>query len=168
MSVMVFSVKWMLLPSGGMGTLGAPFSVADHLRHLALPALVLSMAFAASWSRYTREALVDVLDEDYITVARAKGLSAAAVLFRHGLRNAFPPVLTVIAMSLPVLFTGSVVVETVFAWPGMGRLFYDGLLRHDYTRVMGIVVVSSLLVAVFNLMADCFHGMLDPRTRYGR
>lgn len=168
MSVMVFSVKWMLLPSGGMGTIGAPFSVIDHLRHLTLPALVLSFAFAASWSRYTREALVEVLDEDYITVARAKGLSGWVVLMRHGLRNAIPPVVTVIAMSLPVLFTGSVVVETIFAWPGMGRLFYDGLLRHDYTRVMGIVVVSSLLVALFNLVADCLHGLLDPRTRISR
>jgi peptide/nickel transport system permease protein len=165
---MVFSVKWMLLPSGGTGTIGASFSVVDHLRHLTLPALVLSLAFAASWSRYTREALVDVLGEDYITVARAKGLSNGVVLIRHALRNAVPPVLTVIAMSLPVLFTGSVVVETIFAWPGMGRLFYEGLLRQDYTRVMGIVFVSSLLVAVFNLAADCLHGILDPRTRFSR
>jgi peptide/nickel transport system permease protein len=168
MSVMVFSVKWMLLPSGGTGTLGAAFSVVDHVRHLALPAMVLSLAFAASWSRYTRESLADVLDEKYITVARAKGLSPAAVLVRHGLRNAVPPVVTVIAVGLPALFTGSVVVETIFAWPGMGRLFYDGILKHDYTRVMGVVFVSSLLVALFNLVADCLHGILDPRTRFSR
>ncbi len=168
MSVMLLSVKWMLFPSGGMGTLGEPFSVVDHLRHLALPAVVLSLAFAASWGRYMRETLIDVLDESYVTVARAKGLSQGVIVLRHGLRNAISPVVTVIAMSLPVLFTGSVVVETIFAWPGMGRLFYDGLVRHDYTRIMGIVFVSSLLVALFNLVADCLHGILDPRTRFSR
>jgi peptide/nickel transport system permease protein len=168
MSVMLLSVKWMLFPSGGMGTLGAPFSIVDHLRHLALPTAVLSLAFAASWSRYMEESLVDVLDERYVTVARAKGLSPTVVVLRHGLRNAISPVLAVIAVSLPVLFTGSVVIETIFSWPGMGRLFYDGLLKHDYTRIMGIVVVSSFLVGLFNLMADCLHGILDPRTRFSR
>lgn len=165
MSIMTFSVHWMLLPSGGISTLGAPFSVLDHVRHLALPALVLSLAFAAGWSRYTRETLSDVLSEKFVLVARAKGLSPAAVTWRHAFRGALPPVVTVVAMSLPVLFTGSVVVETIFSWPGMGRLFYEGLLRHDYTRVMGLVLVSSFLVAVFNLMADCLYGILDPRAR---
>ena len=168
MSVMVFSVKWTLFPSGGMSTLGLPFSVADHLRHLALPSLVLSLAFAAGWSRYTRETVRETLDEDYVTVARAKGLSPTVVLFRHVFRNSISPVVTVVAMSLPVLFTGSVVVETIFAWPGMGRLFYDGLLKHDYTRTMGVVFVSSVLVALFNLLADCLYGILDPRARSGR
>ncbi|UCG52194.1 MAG: ABC transporter permease [Candidatus Latescibacterota bacterium] len=168
MSMMLFAVQWRLLPSAGMHTLGAPFSVLDHLRHLVLPTMVLSLTLVASWSRYTREALGDVLTADYIDVARAKGLSNAAVLFRHGLRNAATPVITVVAMSVPILFTGSVIVEMVFSWPGMGRLFYEGLLRHDYTRLMGIVLVSSLLVAVFNLLADCLYGIFDPRVRYAR
>ncbi len=168
MSMMVFCVKWKLLPSAGMGTLGMPFSIGDHLRHLALPTVVLSLVFIANWSRYMRETLSDVLDENYIVVAKGKGLSTVALVLRHALRNALAPVLTVMAMSLPVLFTGSIVVETVFSWPGMGRLFYEGLLRQDYTRLMGIVFVSSMLVAVFNLLADWIYGILDPRIRYAR
>jgi peptide/nickel transport system permease protein len=167
-SVMLFSVKWRLFPSGGIGTLGAPFSIVDHVRHLVLPTIVLSLAFAASWGRYLRETLADVLDENYIVVARAKGLSWGRVVLRHGLRNAIAPVVTVVAMSVPVLFTGSVIVETVFSWPGMGRLFYEGLMRHDYTRIMGVVFVSSVLVALFNLLADCLYGIIDPRTRNAR
>ena len=164
-SVMLFSVHWRIFPPGGNGTLGAPFSIVDHLRHLALPTMALSVFFAAAWGRYVRESLVEVLDEDYITGARAKGLRESVVVVRHGVRNTLIPVVTVVTMSLPVLFTGSVVVESIFAWPGMGRLFYEGLLRHDYTRVMGVVLVSSLLVSIFNLLADCLYGFLDPRAR---
>jgi peptide/nickel transport system permease protein len=168
MSIMLFSVRLGVVPSGGMSTIGAPFSILDHLRHLALPTAVLAIVFAASWSRYTREAMIDALEEDHVTVARAKGLSMSAVVLRHGLRNALAPVLTVVAMSLPVLFTGSVIVETIFSWPGMGRLFYEGLLRQDYTRLMGIVFVSSVLVAFVNLIADCAYGFIDPRIRHTR
>jgi peptide/nickel transport system permease protein len=168
MSMMLFSVKWGVLPSAGMYTLGVPFSVFDHLRHLVMPTLVLSIVLVAGWSRYAREALNEAMSADHIHVARAKGLSGIAVLLRHGLRNAAGPMVTVVAMSIPILFTGAVVVETVFSWPGMGRLFYEGLLRHDYTRLMGIVFVSSVLVALFNLLADCLYGILDPRIRYAR
>jgi peptide/nickel transport system permease protein len=168
MSMMLFSVRLGVLPSAGMYTLGAPFSIVDHLRHLTLPTLVLTVVLVASWSRYAREALSDAMAADHIDVARAKGLPATAVLLRHGLRNAAGPMTTVVAMSIPILFTGSVVVETVFSWPGMGRLFYEGLLRHDYTRLMGIVFVSSILVALFNLLADCLYGIFDPRIRYAR
>jgi peptide/nickel transport system permease protein len=164
-SVMLFAVHWRILAPGGSGTLGEPFSIVDHLRHLVLPATVLGLFFAVVWGRYLRESLAETLDEEYITVARAKGLRESAVVLRHGVRNALAPVLTVVAMSIPVMFTGSVVVESVFAWPGMGRLFYEGLVRHDYTRVMGIVLVSALLVSVFNLLADCLYGILDPRSR---
>jgi peptide/nickel transport system permease protein len=164
-AVMLFSVHWRIFAPGGSGTLGAPFSIVDHLRHLALPAMVLAVFFAASWGRFLNETLADVLDEDYITVARAKGLRESVVVMKHGVRNALVPVVTVVTMSLPVMFTGSVVVESIFAWPGMGRLFYEGLVRHDYTRVMGVVLVSALLVSVFNLLADCLYGILDPRAR---
>jgi peptide/nickel transport system permease protein len=164
-SIMLFSVRWGLFPSGGISTLGEPFSLADHARHLVLPTIVLSSVFAAAWSRYTKEALAGVLDESFVAVARAKGLRTEIVVLRHALSNALAPVTTVVAMSVPVLFTGSVIIETIFAWPGMGRLFYEGLVRQDYTRIMGVVVVSSFLVAFFNLMADCLYGVFDPRTR---
>lgn len=168
MSMFAFTVKWQLLPSTGMFSLGMPFSVADHLRHLLMPAMVLSLLFIASWSRYMRASLTDVLSMNYVNVARAKGVSGTKVVFRHAVRNAAIPVLTVIALNLPALFTGSIITETIFAWPGMGRLFYDGLLRQDYTRLMGIIFIASFLIAVLNLIADTIYGVLDPRIRLAR
>jgi peptide/nickel transport system permease protein len=168
MSMMAFTVKWQLLPSTGMFSLGMPFSVLDHLRHLFMPALVLSLLFIASWSRYMRASLSDVLTMNYVNVARAKGVSGTRVVFRHAVRNAAIPVLTVIALNLPALFTGSIITETIFAWPGMGRLFYDGLLRQDYTRLMGIIFIASFLIALLNLVADTIYGVLDPRIRLAR
>jgi len=168
MGMMLFTVKWQLLPSAGMFSLGVPFSLADHLRHLILPSLVLSMLFMASWSRYMRASLSEVMSMDYINVAKAKGASRTSVVCKHAIRNASIPVLTVIAMNLPVLFTGSIIVETLFSWPGMGRLFYEGLLRQDYTRLMGIIFIASILIALFNLMADMLYGLLDPRVRHAR
>jgi len=168
LSMMAFTVKWRLLPSTGMFSLGVPFSVADHLRHLLMPALVLSLLFIASWSRYMRASLSDVLAMNYVNVARAKGVSGTRVVFRHAVRNAAIPVLTVIALNLPALFTGSIITETIFGWPGMGRLFYDGLLRQDYTRLMGIIFIASFLIAVLNLIADTIYGILDPRIRLAR
>jgi peptide/nickel transport system permease protein len=156
MSMMLFTVQWRILPSTGMFSLGIPFS------------LVLSLLFIASWSRYMRASLSDVLATNYVTVARAKGASSGSVVFRHAVRNAAIPVLTVIALNLPALFTGSIITETIFAWPGMGRLFYDGLLRQDYTRLMGIIFISSGLIAVLNLIADTIYGVLDPRIRLAR
>ncbi len=168
MAMMLFTVKWRLLPSAGMFSLGVPFSVTDHLMHLILPSLVLSLLFMASWSRYMRASLSEVLSMDYISVAKAKGASRTAIVFKHAIRNASIPVLTVIAMNLPALFTGSIIVETLFSWPGMGRLFYEGLLRQDYTRLMGIIFIASILIALLNLLADLTYGILDPRVRYAR
>ena len=168
MSMMLFTVKWRLLPSAGMFSLGEPFSMIDHLRHLLMPSLVLSLLFVSSWSRYMRASLSEVLQMNYIDVARAKGASRGSVIFKHAIRNAAIPVLTVIALNLPALFTGSVITETIFAWPGMGRLFYDGLLRQDYTRLMGIIFIASILIALLNLIADMIYGILDPRIRYAK
>jgi len=168
MSMTLFTVKWRLLPSGGMFTLGAPFSIADHIRHLLMPSLVLSLLFVASWSRYMRASLSDVLTMNYIDVAYAKGASRGSVVFKHAVRNAAIPVITIIALNLPALFTGSIITETIFAWPGMGRLFYDGLLRQDYTRLMGIIFIASTFIALLNLIADTIYGILDPRIRYAK
>ena len=168
MSMMLFTVKFRLLPSAGMFSLGEPFSMLNHLRHLLMPSLVLSLLFVASWSRYMRASLSEVLQMNFIDVARAKGASRGSVIFKHAIRNAAIPVLTVIALNLPALFTGSVITETIFAWPGMGRLFYDGLLRQDYTRLMGIIFIASVLIALLNLVADTIYGILDPRIRYAK
>jgi peptide/nickel transport system permease protein len=168
MAMMLFCVKWRLLPSAGMYTLGMSGSIVDHLRHLVLPSTVLSLVFIASWSRYLRATLQEILAKEFMGVAKAKGLSNVAVLVRHGLRNALAPVLTVIVLNLPMLFTGSVIVETLFSWPGMGRLFYEGLARMDYSRLMAIVFITSVLIALLNLIADVIHAYLDPRIRYAR
>ena len=168
MSMMLFTVKFRLLPSAGMFSLGEPFSMVNHLRHLLMPSLVLSLFFVATRSRYMRASLSEMLQMNFIDVARAKGASRGSVIFKHAIRNAAIPVLTVIALNLPALFTGSIITETIFAWPGMGRLFYDGLLRQDYTRLMGIIFIASILIAFLNLVADTIYGLLDPRIRYAK
>jgi peptide/nickel transport system permease protein len=168
MAMMLFSVKLRLLPSAGVVTMGEAFSIVDHLRHLVLPTAALSLVFIASWSRYFRESLEEVLTENFIGVAKAKGLAPSVVVFKHALRNALAPVLTVVALNLPLLFTGAIIIETLFAWPGMGRLFYEGLVRMDYSRLMGIIFISSIVITLFNLLADVVYGILDPRIRYAR
>jgi peptide/nickel transport system permease protein len=166
-AIYVFSLKLGLLPSGGSETIGAPPGSLDHLRHLVLPACALSIAFLASWSRYTRAQLLGVIRGDFVRTARAKGLSEAAVIWKHAFRNAALPVFAVVVMQIPALFTGAVITETVFSWPGMGRLFYEGLERHDYPRVLGVVVISSFLIIVFNAIGDLLYAAVDPRISSG-
>jgi peptide/nickel transport system permease protein len=163
MAIYIFSLRLGLFPAGGRETIGGPGSPADRIMHLVLPASVLSLAFLASWSRYIRAGLLDAVGEDFIRTARAKGLSERAVILKHALRSAVLPVITIVFLHLPALFTGAVITETVFAWPGMGRMFYEGLQRHDYTRVLGVVIVSSFLIILFNLIGDLLCALADPR-----
>lgn len=113
-----------------------------------------------------RSSLLEVIQQDYIRTARAKGLTEGTVIRRHALKNALIPVVTVMAISIPGLFSGAVITETVFAWPGMGRLYYDSLGRMDYPVLMGILTITGILVVVFNLLADIIYGFLDPRISY--
>jgi len=163
-AIYLFSIRLGLLPAGGR-VAGDGVSLADRLRHLALPASVLSIAWLATWSRYLRSGLLDSLQERYIRTARAKGLAERTVVLKHALRGAVLPAVTVLAMQIPALFTGAVITETVFAWPGMGRLFYEGLQRQDYTRVLGIVIIASILIILMNTAGDILNMILDPRTR---
>jgi peptide/nickel transport system permease protein len=166
-AIYVLSLRLGLFPSGGRETIGSPAGFLDRARHLALPASVLSLGLLAAWSRYTRAQLVEALGGDFVRTARAKGLSERSVVWKHALRNAALPVLTSIVMQVPVLFTGAVITETVFAWPGMGRLFTDGLERHDYPLVLGVTVVSSFFIIVCNLAGDIFAAAVDPRISLG-
>jgi peptide/nickel transport system permease protein len=166
-AIYLFSVRLGILPSGGRETLGAHGGLLDHARHLVLPACVLSVGFLASWSSYTRVQFLGAIRGDFVRTARAKGLSETAVIWKHALRNAALPVFTVIIMQIPTLFTGAVITETVFSWPGMGRLFYDGLQRHDHPRVLGIVVIFSLLIIFFNALGDLLYAAIDPRISLG-
>jgi len=162
---LVFGVWLQWLPLSGTRTVGAS-SPADHLAHLVLPAGVLSFRYVAGWSRYLRSSLLGVLRQDYIRTARAKGLSEWRVVGVHGLRNALIPVVSVMALNLATLFSGAVITETVFAWPGIGRMFVTAMMARDYPLLMGILLLGSVMVVVFNLVADLVYGWLDPRIRY--
>jgi len=137
----------------------------DRLGHLILPSITLILISMASWSRFQRGSMLEVLNADYIRTARAKGLSRARVLFRHALRNAMIPVVTVVAIDFATILGGAVITETVFGWTGMGRLLVDALRVQDVNVVQAWLLVTAVLVVVFNLVADLLYGYLDPRTR---
>jgi peptide/nickel transport system permease protein len=162
---LVFSVKLGWLPVSGTQTVGAS-STADHLAHLVLPAVVLSFRYVAGWSRYLRSSLLGALRTDYVRTARAKGLPERQVIVGHALRNALIPVVSVMALNAADLFSGAVITETVFAWPGIGRLFVQAMFARDYPLLMGILLMGALMVILFNLLADLLYGLLDPRIRY--
>ena len=162
--IYIFSVRLQWLPAGNMYTVGDG-SLLDFLHHLIAPALVLALVEVAIWSRYMRASMIDVINQDYIRTARAKGLPEKRVLIRHALRNALLPMITLAGLELPTLLGGALVTETVFTWPGMGRLFLDSLGYRDYPVVMGILMFSAVLVLVGNLLADILCAVADPRIR---
>ncbi len=159
-----------LFPSGGMYNLRlfnaetAPLS--DRIRHLVLPVFMLTMFSAGRYTRYIRTSMLDVLHQDYLDTARAKGLQEKGVIFIHALKNAAIPVITILALDLPQIFSGAVFTETIFSWPGMGRLFIQSVERNDYELVMGIVMINAFLILFFNLLADIVYAYLDPRVKY--
>ncbi len=162
---LVFAVELGWAPVSGTHTVGTS-SLSDHLAHLVLPAIVLASRYVASWSRYFRASLISALQSDYVRTARAQGLSERRVLFVHAVRNALVPVVSAMALGLADLVSGAVITETVFAWPGIGRLFVQAMFGRDYPVLMGILLMGSLTVIVFNLVADVVYGLLDPRIRY--
>src|SRR5213594_4860508 len=173
MLVMVFTYWARALPAFGAAGLDAELLVgsarlADRLRHLALPLATLTLIGIGGVACYVRGALLDVVAQPFVTTARAKGLPPAVVLLRHALRNALIPVLTLLGLSLPALFSGAVFVEAVFAWPGVGRVLVEGVQARDYPLVMAATTVSAALVVVGNLLADAAATWADPRTRRGR
>jgi peptide/nickel transport system permease protein len=165
MAIYIFAEKLRWFPAGGMMTMGSGGDLADRLHHLALPAAVLGLVLVAEWSRYTRSSLLDVLNQDYMRTARGKGLSERVVLFGHAMRNALVPLVMLMGLQLPWLFGGALVTESVFSWPGMGRLFVDALTMRDYPILMAMVVVTAVLVILGNLFADLLAAAVDPRIR---
>jgi peptide/nickel transport system permease protein len=153
------------LPSAGIST-SDTFDPGDRVTHLILPTVVLSLLFIAQWSRFMRSSMLEVVRTDYMRTAAAKGVSRTAVILKHGLKNALIPLVTVIALSLPSLVAGAVVTETIFAWPGMGRLFINALGQFDFALLMGYLMLVSFLVVFFNLVADVCYAWLDPRVKY--
>jgi peptide/nickel transport system permease protein len=161
--IIVFSVTLGWLPSSGMLTVGTAFSPRDLLAHLVMPAIVLATFPLAQLTRYVRASMVDVLAQDYIRTARAKGLPEAALLGRHALRNALIPMLTVLGVLTPRLLGGAVITETIFAWPGLGRLAVDAAITRDYPVIMGVTLLVSAFVVVSNFVTDLLYGVVDPR-----
>jgi peptide/nickel transport system permease protein len=155
-----------LLPAFGMSTVGEPFSILDRLRYLLMPAFILGLANTAAIMRYGRTSLLEVLSHDYITTARAKGLREWIVVARHAFRNALLPLITILALRLPGLFSGSVIIETIYSWPGIGQLSIEAINQRDYPQIMGLLLVTAVLVLLANLIADVAYAYADPRVRY--
>ncbi|WBU57760.1 ABC transporter permease [Paracoccus sediminicola] len=164
--IYIFSLELGWLPAGNMYTIGDQ-SVLDYLHHLILPSIVLSLVNVAIWSRYMRTATLDVINQDFVKTARAKGLSERRVVMKHVVGNALLPMITLAGMQLPNIMSGALVTETVFTWPGMGRLFLDSLGYSDYPVVMGLLMFSALFVVIGNLIADIVVALVDPRIRLG-
>lgn len=167
MLIVLFAVKLGVLPSGGHETIGAGLTgvaaVLDHLRYMILPAVSLSLFYVAIYARLTRAAMLEVMSKDFVRTAAAKGLSPFTVTVRHVLPNALLPVTTTAGMHLGGLLGGAVVVETVYSWPGLGRLAFESVMSRDFSVLLGVLVLSSLLVIVANVVVDLLQAWLDPR-----
>lgn len=166
MLIMTFSVQLGWTPVGGISTIGADFSLLDRLRHLILPAIVLATADMAGLTRYTRSSMLEVINQDYIRTARAKGFRERRVVYKHGLRNGLIPVITMFGLMLPTMIGGSAIVESVFNWPGIGKMFIDATFQRDYPVIMAITMFGAVLTVIGNLIADILYAILDPRIEY--
>ncbi|MGQ4274650.1 ABC transporter permease [Terrihabitans sp. B22-R8] len=168
MMIVVFSIKLRWLPSAGMVTIGTSYDgtwdyVVDVARHLVLPAFTLSLFFLSIYVRITRSAMLEVYGQDFIRTARAKGLSGTRIIIRHVLRNALLPIVTITGLQVGAIFGGTVVIETVFGWPGVGRLAHEAVFARDVNLLLGIFLCSSLMVIIVNLLVDLLYAVLDPR-----
>lgn len=155
-----------LFPGSGMATLGEPFSLVDRIRHLILPVTMLAFVSAAGYMRYMRSSMLDVIHQDYIRTARAKGQKERIVMIKHALRNALIPLVTLIGLDLPALFGGALFTETIFAWPGIARLYFTSALKADYPVVMAVLLIYSALIIASSLLVDIVYTFLDPRIRF--
>jgi peptide/nickel transport system permease protein len=161
----IFSVKLGWFPSGGMRTVGEEKSLGDLLYHLDLPAGTLAILYIASFMRYQRFSILEVKQADFMRTARAKGLKPRVITWRHTMRNAILPVVTIIGLSIPNLVAGALFIESIYSWPGMGSLFVDAIAARDYPMVMGVMLVSAIVVLTANLATDITYAVVDPRIR---
>jgi peptide/nickel transport system permease protein len=161
---------WLQFPASGMTSVGYEYlgfggKVADRFKHMFLPAVALGIGNEAGVARYMRGSMLEVIHQDFIRTARAKGLSERAVIFKHALRNALIPIITLLGLYLPFLLSGAVLVETIFGWPGMGRAIVDAILQRDYPMVMATSFVIAAMVVLGNLLSDVLYAVVDPRIR---
>ena len=172
LGMLYFGVNLGVLPISGLSSYGSETwpmheRIADWAHHLILPIIIGVIGSVAGMSRYMRSSMLEVIRQDYITTARAKGLSEGKVMYHHGLKNALLPVITILGLSLPGLIGGSVIFESLFSIPGMGKLFYDAVMMRDYPLIMCVLTLGSLLTLVGNLVADVAYAYADPRIRFG-
>jgi peptide/nickel transport system permease protein len=170
--MLLLGIIWPVLPISGLTSLGfdklsTGGKVWDVCRHLALPVFLYTFGSLAGMSRFMRTSMLEVLRQDYILTARAKGLPERVVIFKHALRNALLPVITILGLSLPGLIGGSVIIESIYALPGLGQLFYQGVMSRDYPLIMGNLVLGAVLTLAGNLLADVGYSLADPRVRAG-
>lgn len=165
MAIFIFAIELRWLPSGGMYDFGEEGNLINLIKHLILPVTVLTLVLVATWSRYARSSFLEVIQQDYIRTAKSKGLSGGRVLSRHAFPNAVIPLVALLGVQLPTLFSGALVAETIFGWPGMGRLFVDALNTKEYSILMGMVMFTALFVIVANLLADIAIALIDPRVK---
>lgn len=167
--VLLFALVIPVLPVAGMRAIdssgGGLKDVIDVMYHLVLPVATLSLVYLAQYSRLARSSMLDVLGSDFIRTARAKGLSARVILYKHALRNALLPVITVLGLQFGNVLSGAILVETVFNWPGLGRLAFESVLRRDYPTILGLLLLSSIVVVVMNRLTDLCYGFIDPRIK---
>ncbi|TNJ65538.1 ABC transporter permease [Paenibacillus hemerocallicola] len=161
--MMLFAVKLGWLPSGGLQTINAPFSMADRIQHLILPVGTMAAAEIAIWTRYIRSSMLEVIHQDYMRTARAKGLLNGRVITVHGLRNALMPIVTLFGLMLPSFFGGALIIETIFSIPGIGRLFIEAAFQRDYPIIFAITTVGAFLTVLGSIIADILYAALDPR-----
>ncbi|HML46615.1 MAG TPA: ABC transporter permease [Clostridia bacterium] len=168
--ILIFGMYLKWLPASGMITTGANYTglahVLDVVRHMIMPVLVLSLLNVASFMRYTRSSMIDVIGQDYIRTAKAKGLSNGRVILHHAFKNALIPIITVISLQVPSMLSGALLTETVFVWPGVGQLNYQAVQNRDYWLIMGIVMVLAVITLLVNIVADILYAVVDPRIRY--
>jgi peptide/nickel transport system permease protein len=155
-----------LFPAGGMYTIGSEFNLWDRLKHLFLPVTMGMVGWVAWYSRFLRSSMLDEIHKDYVRTARAKGQNERKVLYKHALKNALIPLVTIFALDFPFMFAGSLYVELLFSWPGMGRLYYDAATFRDYPVLLAVLIIGASIIIFSNLLADIAYALLDPRVRY--
>ncbi len=160
--IYLFTVKLGILPSSGMITLGTDGGAADVARHMVMPVIVLAASMAGSNIRYIRSAVLEILQQDYLRTARAKGIGRFRVIYKHALRNALIPIVTVIGMEIPMLFGGAIIIEQVFSWPGLGLMTMSAIGNRDYPVIMGVCLLSAVVVLIGNLVTDILYALVDP------
>lgn len=164
--IYIFAIQLEWLPTGGMQALGSAGGFVERVRHLILPVSVIASTISANMIRYVRSSMIDVFGENYLRTAKAKGLKPTQIIFRHGIRNAFVPIITIVASDIPKLIGGAIVTEQIFQWPGLGALTISSIQSRDYNVLMAITLISAIAVLAANMLMDVLYAVADPRIRY--